>query len=53
MPELAEIRPVVEREWANERRLESRRRMNEQLVAAYEVTVEWPEEPVVRLAEAP
>ena len=45
LPELAEIRPVVKRELANERRLENRRRMNEQLVAAYDVTVEWPQAP--------
>ena len=53
LPELAEIRPVVEREWANERRLENRRRMNERLVEAYKVVVEWPEGRAVSPAGAP
>lgn len=44
LPELAEIRPIVEREWANEKRLETRRMINEQLLADYEVVIEWPTE---------
>ena len=54
LPELSDIRPLVEREWANERRLENRRRMNERLVEAYEVVIEWPEAPAaVSAAGAP
>ncbi len=43
LPELSEIRPVVEREWANEKRLETRRMINEQLLKDYEVEIEWPQ----------
>ena len=48
LPEMAEIRPVVEREWANEKRLETRRMINEQLLKDYEVEIEWP-----KVSEAP
>jgi len=44
LPELADIRPIVEREWANENRLETRRLINDQLLSSYEVTIEWPTE---------
>lgn len=44
LPELADIRPIVEREWANENRLETRRLINDQLLSNYEVTIEWPTE---------
>ena len=50
LPELDEIRPVVEREWANEKRLETRRLINEQLLKDYEVEIEWPR---TQAAEAP
>jgi len=50
LPELAEIRPVVEREWANEKRLETRRMINEQLLKDYVVEIEWPR---AQAAEAP
>jgi len=50
LPELAEIKPVVEREWANERRLETRQVVNEQLLKDYVVEIEWPRE---QEAEAP
>lgn len=43
VPGLDEIRPLVEREWANKQRLEGRRRINEELRKQYEVTVEWPQ----------
>jgi len=42
LPKLAEIRPIVEREWANEKRLETRRIINEKLLNDYEVVIEWP-----------
>ena len=44
LPDLAEIRPIVEREWAHEKRLETRRIINEQLLNNYEVVIEWPTE---------
>jgi len=44
LPELADIRPIVEREWANEKRLETRQAINEQLLNDYEVVIEWPAE---------
>ena len=50
LPELSEIRPVVEREWANEKRLETRRMINEQLLRDYVVEIEWPR---VQAADAP
>ena len=42
MPELADIRPNVEREWANEKRIETRQTINEKLLADYDVVIEWP-----------
>ncbi len=44
LPELAEIRHVVQREWSNNRRIAIRRKMNERLLAEYEVVIEWPKE---------
>ena len=44
LPDLTDIRPIVEREWANEKRLETRRLINEQLLSDYEVVVAWPAE---------
>jgi len=44
LPDLEEIRPIVEREWANEKRLETRRNVNEQLLSEYNVVIEWPTE---------
>jgi len=44
LPDLADIRPIVEREWANEKRLETRQSINEQLLNDYEVVIEWPAE---------
>ena len=43
LPELAEIRPVVEREWSNARRLAVRDEVNASLLAGYDVVIEWPE----------
>ena len=48
LPELVEIRPVVEREWANEKRLETRRMINQQLLKDYQIDIEWP-----KASEAP
>ena len=42
LPDLADIRTIVEREWANEKRLETRGMVNEQLLAEYDVVIEWP-----------
>ena len=42
VPALDKIKPVVEREWANERRIEMRNEVNEQLRGEYEIVVEWP-----------
>jgi hypothetical protein len=44
VPELADIRPIAEREWANEKRIQSRDAINQQLLSGYEVTIEWPTE---------
>ncbi|ETX08579.1 peptidyl-prolyl cis-trans isomerase [Candidatus Entotheonella palauensis] len=44
VPDLAEVRPEVAREWAITKRNESRRKMNERLLMDYEVIVEWPED---------
>ena len=44
LPKLSEIKPVVEREWDNEKRLETRRFINDQLLAEYNVVIEWPTE---------
>ena len=51
LPELAEIRPIVEREWAYGKRLETRRIINERLLNDYEVVIEWPKEQSAELAE--
>lgn len=45
VPELGEIRPVVQREWANAKRIESREKVNEMFLREYDVVVEWPKEP--------
>ncbi len=42
VPELAAVRPMVEREWAYQKRLESRSMMNEALLQQYEVEIDWP-----------
>ena len=44
LPDLGDIRPLVEREWAHEKRLETRRIINEQLLNEYDVVIEWPTE---------
>ena len=42
LPTLDDVRQIVEREWANEKRLETRRAINEALLAEYELVIEWP-----------
>ncbi len=42
LPALDDIRPIVEREWANQKRLDTRRQINEQLLQDYDVVIEWP-----------
>ena len=44
VPELEDIRPVVEREWSNAKRVEMRKAVNEKLREEYEIVIEWPEE---------
>ena len=44
LPDLGDIRPLVEREWAHEKRIETRRIINEQLLNEYDVVIEWPTE---------
>ena len=51
LPELADIRPVVVREWSYEKRLETRRMINEQLLKDYEVEIEWPKLPTANASE--
>lgn len=46
LPELAEIRSVVQREWSNEKRIANRQKLNGRLLEDYEVIIEWPEETV-------
>lgn len=53
LPELAKIRPVVEREWAHQKRQETRQSINERLLADYEVIIEWPVGPAMDVAETP
>ncbi len=48
LPPLSEIRHLVVREWANDKRLEVRKRFNERLLEDYEVIIEWPEEEVAK-----
>jgi hypothetical protein len=42
LPNLEDIRPTVEREWANQKRLDTRQLINEQLLQDYDVVIEWP-----------
>jgi PPIC-type PPIASE domain len=52
VPGLADIRSIVEREWAHEKRLESRRIINERLLSDYEVVIEWPTKKSAEPAES-
>ena len=42
LPSLEEIRPIVEREWANERRVEGRAAFNKEWLREFEIEIEWP-----------
>jgi hypothetical protein len=42
LPSLEEIRPLVKREWANDKRIELRKKFNEALLKNHEVVIEWP-----------
>ncbi len=42
MPALAEIRPLVEREWASEQRTRTNKELLDKLLAKYEVRIEGP-----------
>jgi hypothetical protein len=42
LPALEKIRPIVEREWANQRRTEARAAFNAELLKDIKVEVEWP-----------
>jgi hypothetical protein len=42
VPELADVREAVRREWENSRRIEARRQLYDDLLKQYHVTVEWP-----------
>ncbi len=44
LPELSEIRPIVQREWSNERRLAVREETNKSLLQNYDVVIQWPEQ---------
>ena len=44
LPELAEIRDLVQREWANARRLEATEQFYAEMVGRYDVTIEWPQD---------
>ncbi len=43
LPELAQIRHIVQREWAHQKRTEFRREMNQRLLKGYQVVIEWPQ----------
>ncbi|MGI9518318.1 MAG: peptidyl-prolyl cis-trans isomerase [Pirellulaceae bacterium] len=44
LPDLEEVRPVVEREWRNWKRIQVKQETQDRLLAEYEVFVEWPED---------
>lgn len=44
IPALEKIKPLVEREWANEKRIEMRNEVNEKLRGEYKIVIEWPKE---------
>ena len=53
LPELSEIRPIVQREWSNERRLAVREETNKSLLQNYDVVIQWPEQTAKTPDEAP
>lgn len=42
-PELAEIHPLVMREWSRAKRLELREALNASMLEGYDIVIEWPE----------
>jgi PPIC-type PPIASE domain len=42
LPDLQQIRPLVQREWANQKRLDLRQKFNAELLKDYKVVIEWP-----------
>lgn len=42
LPDLTEIRSLVKREWANQKRLELRQKFNAELLKDHKVVIEWP-----------
>jgi len=52
LPDIAEVRSIVEREWAHDKRLQTRRIINEQLLNDYDVVIEWPSEQSTELVES-
>jgi parvulin-like peptidyl-prolyl isomerase len=44
VPELAEVREQVKREWLHHEKLERRRAFNEKFLERYEVVIEWPKQ---------
>ena len=44
LPELSQIREIVEREWRNEQRVSTRKKMNDRLLQDYEVEIQWPDD---------
>ena len=43
LPDLAEVRDAIERDWSYAQRQEASKLFHEQVVSRYDVTVEWPE----------
>jgi len=43
LPSLDQVRPIVEREWSNDKRQEIRKQINDRWLEEYEITVEWPD----------
>jgi hypothetical protein len=51
VPDLAEVRAAVRREWENARRVQARQQFYDDLLKQYQITVEWPKsEPGSRTA---
>jgi parvulin-like peptidyl-prolyl isomerase len=42
LPDLKAIRPLVQREWANQKRLDLRQKFNAGLLKDYKVVIDWP-----------
>jgi hypothetical protein len=42
VPDVQKIKPALEREWANDKRMTVRKELNERMLKDYEVVIEWP-----------